>query len=347
LKRHNKARRFAKLVRRILQGQIFTQSELDFKALQRAYVRATLLVQVYYAFLLFDFTNLAIGLWRQAAVANTIQPLWPVFWAQAFDGKTVFAAIICCALVADVLAVCLPGKRWVRLFLFVSFLLLDAISNSFGKINHSQHALIAIAFIFIWLPDVAGSEEKISQIKRQLYLRVFWAAQLAFGLFYFMSGSWKIWIGVQQLLAGEINTFHPYALANLVAFRLLQTNQSSILGWLLIEHPLVGWPLHLGVLYLEFFTIIAAFRPSIQRIWGVGLVVFHIGTWLLMEILFGSNMLMIGFLFILSPFAPPQTNWRTLLEQLPLLGEIISWRKYHTASKHSQRFPKLKQVREH
>ncbi len=224
--------------------------------------------------------------------------------------------------------------------------MLDALSNSFGKINHGQHALIALAFIFIWLPDVTRAEEKISQTQRQLYLSVFWAAQLALGLFYFMSGSWKIWIGLQQFSAGEINTFHPYALADLVAFRLLQTNQSSILGWLLIDHPLLGWPMHLGAVYLEFFTLIAAFRPSIQRIWGLGLVVFHIGTWLLMEILFGSNMFMIGLLFILSPFAPAQIRWRTVIEQLPLFGEIISWLKYHTLSKNIQHLPKLKQARE-
>ncbi len=95
LKLPDKARRVAKLVRHILQGQIFTQRSIDFKHQQRAYARATLLVQAYYVFLLFDFTNMAIGLWRQAAVATSIKPLWPVFWSHFFDGKNIFAVVIC------------------------------------------------------------------------------------------------------------------------------------------------------------------------------------------------------------------------------------------------------------
>lgn len=333
LKLAHKAKKLSKQLRYILRGPASEQRAFEFKQLQRVYEQAYLLVQFYYLFLLYDFMNMSIILWRQKEVAATIEPLWPLFWVRWFDAKNVFSGVMCLAFLAGLLVLYFPGKRLARLLVFLAFLMLDALGNSFGKINHGQHALIAVAFVLIWLPQGSPPLHKHSFLYRQRYLAVFWAAQLAVGLFYSMSGFWKIGIGLQQLWAGQINTFHPYALANLIAFRLLQTNQNSVLGWFIINHPLLGWPMHLGAVYLEFFAIVAIFRPQVQRIWGLGIMLFHIGTWLLMEIPFTGNMFLVGLFLILSPFAPIQTTWREFFYQLPVLGELVYWLKYPALAK--------------
>src|SRR2546425_1402758 len=49
----------------------------------------------------------------------------------------------------------LTDRRWARALVFISLLALNALSNSFGHISHTHHALIFVAFIFIWLPATA------------------------------------------------------------------------------------------------------------------------------------------------------------------------------------------------
>jgi hypothetical protein len=245
------------------------------------------------------------------------------------DGLSLLSIGIMIAVVA------LPHLRWLRIGAFICFLLWYAFINSFGKISHDGHGWLFTTMIFIWLPSSRDAEQSVS--RQHLFLTVFASAQVLFMLFYTMSGAWKIGTGLGQMLAGEIGSFHPHALAQLTAFRLLQTGSDSLLGSWIIQYPLLGWPLHLAAIYLEFFALLAAFRPSLHRLWGIGLIAFHFGTWLLMGIIFQTNIALLGLLMVMSPFYRERTPARVTLGNLPLLGHLFRSTTASETSSHSGR----------
>ena len=112
------------------------------------------------------------------------------------------------------------------------------------------------------------------------------------------------------------------ALARQIVDQLLRTNSTSLLGPFFIEHPFLGWPLNLGAVYLELFAFVSVFRFSLHRFWGVTLILFHLGTYLMMKVSFHINILLLGLFFVYSPFALPRNSWRVILYDLPLVGWI-------------------------
>jgi hypothetical protein len=71
------------------------------------------------------------------------------------------------------------------------------------------------------------------------------------------------------------------------------------------------------------FSLIVVFRPSLHRLWGFMLLTFHFGVFLLMDISFELQPLVLSVLFLFSPFAPERTNWRHTCRQLPILALIL------------------------
>ena len=124
-----------------------------------------------------------------------------------------------------------------------------------------------------------------------------------------------------QWQAGAITALHPYAFAYQVANRTLQTNTVGPLSNLIINYPWLGWLPYLAMIYVETFAIVAVWRPRLQRLWAAALIFFHIGTWLTMTIAFNAQILVLGTLFWLSPFVPPENRLRQVVRELPLVKE--------------------------
>ncbi|MCB0167156.1 MAG: hypothetical protein KDI79_23205 [Anaerolineae bacterium] len=313
-----------KRLRQTIQGHSrLDEAGFDFRSYGHAFEQARLLVRVFYLFIIYVLASKSAVLWDQVQVIPYADPLWPVFWIRFFEPHTAIGTLIVVSLVIGVVGFLFPNKRLARILVFVAYLSLAALSNSFGKIFHLDHMPLAVSFIFILLPTAQTTTGRLSITYKHSYLMVFWAAQLTLGLFYTLSGFWKISVGINQLLAGQINTFHPYALATLIAMRELQTQEHTILGWLIVNQPVIGWPMHLGAVYMEFFAIIAVCRPKLHQVWGIAFMAFHLGTWLFMEILFINNIFLLGLLLVLSPFAPKKIKITTFIKQLPLLGGIL------------------------
>jgi hypothetical protein len=91
---------------------------------------------------------------------------------------------------------------------------------------------------------------------------------------------------------------------------------------MVVQYPLLGWPLHIGVIYFELFSIVIAFRPGLHRLWGLLLIAFHIGTILILSFSFTVNILLLALLFVMSPFHPRNQTRQQLLLQLPLFGDL-------------------------
>ena len=308
-------------LRRALRG---TDWPVPFARTTAAYTTAQTLVRLYYVLTIYVLVEAFTEQMRSwtALDASELPLLWPLRWATWVGMETAVYLIALTAVLGAVLAAVQPNRWPLRLLAFAGLFLTVALANSFGKINHNMHGWLAVAFCFMLLP-AAG--ERPSRRQRLTYLSAFWAAQALLLWFYTMSGAWKVSMGIEQLAAGDVHAFHPYAMAHQVANRLLQDNSASVLGPLLLDFPQLGWPLYVSAIYLELFAFMAAFRPSLHRLWGLSLALFHIGTYLTMTITFNQNILLLGLMLVASPFHPPRWRWQRALRDLPLIGRLLAW----------------------
>lgn len=290
---------------------------------ERAYTLARLIVRLFYWVVLFEVSRLLTNSWFVWQELEEIAPVWPVFWVN-FTGITLGINIIgASAYITSILAALFTERRIFRILLAISFLMLIGFWNSFGKINHGYHTWLAVTFFFIFLPDGNWKAIENSVGKRHKFLTVFWSAQAAVFFFYSMSGFLKVGWGLVQMVSGEIGIFHPMGFSYQVAQSLVKTNETALLADLIINNPILGWPLYLSAAYIETFSIVAVFRPKAHRTWGTFLALFHVGSFFVMNIRFITNILLLGLLFVNSPFAPAGFHIPTILRNLPLIGDLI------------------------
>jgi hypothetical protein len=305
-----------------LRGANRRDAQEIFRAQTAAFARARSLVRCYYIGL-FCFTLVLLPDWPGVLERKAPVTLWPVAWLGWMDLRMGIALVLILYLAGALAGVALPGKRWARALAFLGLFEYVALNNSFGKIGHSLHVWVLTAGVLIFLPDDANRGEKTSRTTRQKFLTVFWACQALLLLVYAMAGLGKLAGAVYQLAIGQNNAFMPGALAAIVAERLVETNSRSLLGPWLVGHPLCGWPLMLGDIYLQLFSFCVVFRPTVQRAWAFGLIVFHIGSYLLLTINFAQNALLLALFFFNTPFLAQPAGWRRTLADLPLVGAVL------------------------
>lgn len=272
----------------------------------------------------FYFFNFFICAWHLSSYSSFydthgLDLLWPVGWLDYVPKEWGISAILITYFISSLLALIGMHNKWVRVAVFLSLLEIIALKNSFGKIGHSTHFLVLISFILCFLPNGWHLTTCKRLIRQQVFM-VFWGCQMIMMLAYTMSGLGKIVCGLGQMFYGQPGSFHPYALAIHIAERLLQTNTRSLLGDWIIDYPLLGWPLMLGAVYLQFFSFWVVFRPTLQRIWAISYILFHLGIFFTMGINFPINSFFMALFFLGSPFAPEFRSVEDWLANLPIFG---------------------------
>lgn len=286
-------------------------------------LRAEALLRVFYAFPIFWGVTHLDAL-RPLVNPPLFYPRWPIAWIHAVGPDVGARTILVLGLATALAGVILPGVRCVRVGVFLGLLQVLALQYSFGKIHHLMHGWLYVSFIYAaFLPNGAFRAAHASRRERQLTLLVMQAAQAMLGLTYSLAGVGKLLGTVYQAALGQTTPIHPSALARHIADRLLQTYPDSILGPWMIEYGVWLWPLMLATLYLQLFAFVAAFRPSLHRLWGFGLIAFHVTTALTMTIDFSPNVLLLGLLFSASPTAFPDLDLRRIAKDLPVLGHLL------------------------
>jgi len=194
--------------------------------------------------------------------------------------------------------------------------------GSFGGPNHQLDLWLWVAFLLIFLPGLHHIEESMPSDIRRKFLLVFWGVQAFILLTYSMSGTGKIVAAITQYWRGAGTTIFSFDAAALhISTILNQMRETTILGPLIINYPILGWLPFLVALYLELFSFFVAFRPSLHRPWTAALIFFHIGTYITMRAVFvAPSALLLIFLFA-SPFRSSKP-WRHVLLDLPLVKEI-------------------------
>jgi hypothetical protein len=183
---------------------------------------------------------------------------------------------------------------------------------------------VLTAFALIFLPDIGRAAKKgTARAQRHAYLIVLWGAQAFALLTYSMAGLGKVVFLFYQATIGEVHALSPDALAIHIAEVIVLKNAPSLIGPWFIEHSYIGLPLMVGVVYLQFFSFWAAFRPAIHRAWGIGLIGFHIGTSTMMGILSVEHILFVGLFMFATTFASSrQWTLDEMLLSLPVIGEL-------------------------
>ncbi|MCH9646720.1 MAG: hypothetical protein K0U98_00700 [Deltaproteobacteria bacterium] len=287
------------------------------------FARAQGLISAFYGVILFLAVS-QLYEWPGHLAATHFTPRWPVFWLRWVEPRIGISIILWLHLAAGVIGVAFSRYRIARAVVFLSLLEFLAFKFSFGSVNHGDHLGVLLSFVLIFLPSGWQAFPRAPRRVRAATLSVFSGCQGMILLIYSMSGMWKVGGVVEQLLLGETPYIAPQGLAQQIASKLLSEDSRTLLGPWLIDHWWVGWPLMVGALYLEFFSLWMIARPSLHRSWGLGLIALHISSHLTLGVGFAQNSLWLALFLVFSPFRPQQTSWpnswRTMLEELPLLG---------------------------
>jgi hypothetical protein len=286
--------------------------------------RCFLTVRLFYGLCLYELVQQLPRL-SSLMQAKGMDPLWPVSFVPLVGSRAAAGLLFpLAALLAGILTIA-PQKRVLRGLFAVLIVLVGAYLNSFGKINHDWHAAIVIAFFFAFLPAGDPAQLRKSFHLTRDYVLTFSLALAGFFLCYSISGFWKVTVGLYQVSVGEVHAFHPEALAYHVSRRLAQTqSKPTALAELLIQHPWAGYGPYLATLYAEVFAVLAAFRIRTHRLTGLLLLAFHMGSALTLKIGFYHHQLLLLVMAVGSPLAPSQTNWRAVVFDMPLVGDILS-----------------------
>lgn len=308
------------LRRRLARGP---QPCTPFRDLHARSHRAEVIFRIFYAFPPFWVVT-HLDLLRPLLDPQVSQLRWPVAWMAGFDVGVAAPAMLGLALSAFMLGAFVPERRIVRGAVFLAWLEVLGLSFSFGKIHHLNHGLLFTSFIFaFFVPDAAFRAGSARRIDRQHGLLGLHAAMTMLALTYSLAGVGKLLGTAYQAALGQITPLHPSALARHIADRLLQTHPESILGGFMIEYGVWLWPMMLATVYIQLFAVVAAFRPRLHRLWGFGLMGFHIVTALTMTIDFSPNLILLGLLWLASPFAPESWNLPALVADFPVVGRLL------------------------
>lgn len=280
-----------------------------------AYQRGMLIVRAFYALSFLWLTN-HVNEMRGLRDADAVDPLWPSGWIDHVGLDAGRAIVFWGLALATLFAAALPQWRLARLLFFVALLQFLSIQFGFGKINHNFHGWLWISGILVLLPNRRW-EARRGVGDRHYFLTVLWACQVAVLFFYTLTGLWKVYFALDALQGPLKSSLEIDGFSYILAQRILVTSQDTLLGEWFVLNPVPGWLLFTGTMYLETASLLIAFRPRLHRAWGLGLILFHLGTQVTMGFTFNGNLALLALFFVCSPAVPSTVGVRDAILDLP------------------------------
>jgi len=276
----------------------------------------------YYALFFISFLHLEGLDYAIERGSAGFSPRWPLFFADYLSFDATVTIVLLGATLTALLACVFPFSRIARILAFCGLFGYHAYTASFGGPNHQSDHWLWVAFILIFVPTLSATP---SPETRKTFSLVFWSAQAYLLLTYTMAGIGKLIYAAIQFSNGQAHAFSPDAGALFAATQLNQMGVSTPLGPLIIEHPYLAWLPFLIMLELQTFAIVAAFRPQLHRVWGFGLIAFHLATFLTMRAVFVGPSFLLALFLLSSPFVPANTSLRDVLFSIPIIGTIARY----------------------
>ena len=295
----------------------------DAVALQhREYDRAIPLVRIFYAISAYWVLG-AINRWPNYRNSHALDPLWPVhWWFEHVSVSTGVDIILTAYVVTGIVVALLPELRVARAAYAIALLQFGALQSTPDKVLGDLDLWVFLAIFLVFLPRGPWGALR-GTAQRQYFLMVIWSALLFVLFLYTLAGWWKIHDAAFAFVHGHPSGFNPSGFSYIVGQRIEQTNQTALFARFFSLHELPGWPLFLGTMYVEFCSVIIAFRPRLHRLWGVALIAFHLGTQLIMGFTFPQNIVVFGLFLVCSPFAPDRIDLKDALLDLPGLHFVV------------------------
>lgn len=303
--------------RKRLAAASFPMGEV-FHRLTDSAIEAEWLVRLYYAASVLICARMLPANDGLAGSAVAWDFLWPLAWVEGLRIKDTLSILTMMCFIGSLVAFQFHRNVAARAVFSLLFLMAATVPNSLGGINHPYHAWFWTSFIFIFLP--AGDVSTFDRAGRLSYLTVIRAAQAMFLLFYSMTGSWKLFFGTFDALVHAAGNFFPGALPATLADRVLETGTDPLLADFVINNQWLAWPMFLALIYIQVVSLVVAFRPRLHVLWGYLHIAFHLGTWLLMQIIFIEHIFLLLVLLVLSPQRAAFRSLPEALGDLPLLG---------------------------
>lgn len=287
---------------------------------------------VYYILFYIAFSHLEGTDYLMANGASQFVPKFPLLWLSSFDFPSVVLIVYALFVISAFVACVFPYSRPVRLAAFLGFFEFHAFNSSFGNVNHQWDHWLWVLAVLAFLPTL--TREPSAEVRRTFSLG-FWGAQAILLLTYTMAGIGKLVYIVVQFFEGQTTALAPDAAALFAATQLNLMHESVPLGAFIIAHPYVGWIPFLMVLEVQTFALIAAFRPELHRLWGFGLVLFHVSTYFAMRAVFTAPSALLLVLLVASPFAPEEWFGKQTWRSIPLIGPLFSFAEDRLRSRSS------------
>lgn len=287
-----------------------------------SFLTSRILVRTYFFFLLF----LSIGLfgpWDPTFGAQTmIEHPWSIAWIPFVGFPAAYAIIRIGFIAASFFAAVFPHRRIARIVSFVFLFEFVSLYISILQLDVDGYGLVLTSFMFIFLPDILR-EAEVTSTQRMEFLGIFWGATALNLLTYTMGGIGKFYGAYLQISAGQSSLFSPHAAALHIADRLILTDSTSAWGAWAVNHALLIYPYFLFTCYMLLVSFLVAFRPRLLRTWGILLILYHIGNYLVINIGFVTHLFLWCILLLASPFAPERTSLRDVLRSLPFFDIVF------------------------
>ncbi len=285
--------------------------------------QAALIVQAYYAISLFMLYRRAGEMAGLGRASPELDALWPIKWLELTGLELGGALMAHLAIIAGLLGLVLWRWLWVRMLVSLAFLQYLGLQNSSGYLIHGFYSWFWLSVALWFLPSASLASLRATRRGRMRFLLGFAAAPAIMLLFYTLSGAHKVASATAALFTDDVSGFAPQAMAVTLAWRSLETGSEPLWAAVIIDLPWLGWPLYLTVYYVELVALVILCRPRLHRAWGVLLILFHMGTFLFLDITFPEHVLINGLFLVMSPFALGLADpWRAAAA-LPLLGGLV------------------------
>jgi hypothetical protein len=261
------------------------------------------------------FLAVVVALARKILVAMTVgPPEWPVeilSWIPAIAFDPLSALCVAAVLVFALIACLNPlESRWARLGVALSLLFLVGLASSYGKVFHSFHGIIFAAFVLALMPLRRGD----SSMGQAVFL-----AQLSAVLGYGMAGLWKVRTLVEVGIDGGLAQVLE-SLSNAIAFEHLRYSHElrPISAFFMDNVELTGF-MFFGLVALQTLSPVLVWVRSLHLWLGLGLLLFHILSEVIVSIPFRPQTGLVILLLIGSPF----TDWTAIRNRLELIHKKL------------------------
>lgn len=176
-----------------------------------------------------------------------------------------------------------------RRLLCAGYFLASFIHFHYWELHHRSHLLIYCLFIMSLMSSKEDQSERSTDLMQGISLSL-----------YSLSGMWKLWYLLPVL--SEENWFQNLLeiLPIHISHFFMRNHEYNKIGAFLIESPYLSMGLFFCTMILQFSSLLFYGHKKIYPYWGMAILLFHAGTYFLMNISFWQMELVILILFVLE-----------------------------------------------